>query len=101
GRKRFLRDYYGLVSVELLDDAKGKYPSAVTAREIFEQKKKYYELDKLKDEKNNPLILTDEEALNIINIRYTMSLTAYQKYENTTVASYVSDETVADISEHM
>ncbi|MEG0370031.1 MAG: penicillin-binding protein, partial [Hungatella sp.] len=101
GRKRFLRDYYGLVSVELLDDAKGKYPSAVTAREIFEQKKKYYELDKLKDEKNNPIILTDEETLNIINIRYTMSLTAYQKYENTTVASYVSDETVADISEHM
>ena len=47
--------------------------------------------------KGNPLILSDEEALAIINIRYTMSFTEYTKYKATTVASHVSDETVADI----
>lgn len=102
-RKRFLRDFYGLTSVDKLDDENGKYPSAVTAREILDKLKgkDYYELDKLKDEKGNPIILTDSEALQIANIRYTMSLTAYQKYESTTVASNVSDETVAEIMENM
>lgn len=100
-RKRFLRDYYGLTSVDKLDDPDGKYPSAVSAREIFEQLKdeKHYDLNRLKDEKGNPLILTEEEALAIANIRYTMSLTEYQKYKTTTVASNVSEETVAEIEE--
>lgn len=99
-RKRFLRDFYGRSKVDELDDEKNKYPSNVSARELFEKKKKSYELEEMKDERGNPIILTDEQALKIINIRYTMSLTAYQKYETTTVASYVSDETVADILEH-
>lgn len=99
-RKRFLRDYYGLTSIDQLDDEKGKYPSNVTARELFDKRVESYELNKMKDERGNAIILTDEQALDIINIRYTMSLTAYQKYETTTVASYVSDETVADIMEN-
>lgn len=100
-RKRFLRDYYGLTSVDKLDDPDGKYPSAVSARDIFEQLKdeKHYDLNRLKDEKGNPIVLTDEEALDIANIRYTMSLTDYQKYIATTVASNVSEETVAEIEE--
>lgn len=100
-RKRFLRDYYGLTSVDKLDDPDGKYPSAVSAREIFEQLKneKHYDLNRLKDEKGNPIVLTDEEALAITNIRYTMSLTDYQKYIATTVATNVSEETVAEIEE--
>lgn len=100
-RKRFLRDYYGLTSVDKLDDPDGKYPSAVSARDIFEQLKdeKHCDLNRLKDEKGNPIVLTDEEALDIANIRYTMSLTDYQKYIATTVASNVSEETVAEIEE--
>lgn len=102
-RKRFLRDYYGLTSVDKLDDEAGKYPSAVTAREILNQLKdaKHYDLDNLKDKKGNRIYLSDEEALNIANIRYTMSLTAYQKYETTTVASNVSETTVAEVMENM
>ncbi len=34
-RKRFLRDFYGRKSVDELDDPAGKYPSAVTAREVL------------------------------------------------------------------
>lgn len=104
-RKRFLRDYYGLNSVDKLDDEKGNYPSAVTAQEIFEQLKsngKYgYDLDRLKDADGNPIILTDEEAMQIANIRYTMSLTEYRNYESNTVSSNVSEETVAEIEENI
>ena len=83
-RKRFLSDYYGLKKTDELDDADGKYPSDVTAREVFDARVKYYGLDQLKDDNDNPIELTDEEALGIINIRYTMGLTAYRKYESTT-----------------
>ena len=102
-RKRFLRDYYGLTSVDKLDDEKGNYPSAVTAEEIFQQLKgeKRYDLDRLKDEDGSPIILTDEEALQIANIRYAMSLTEYRSYESNTVASNVSEETVAEIEENI
>ena len=102
-RLRFLRDYYGLTSADQLNGEDGSYPSAVSAREIFEQLKSEdrYDLDRLKDENGNPIVLTDEEALQIANIRYTMSLTDYQRYESTTVASNVSEETVAEVSENM
>lgn len=99
-RKRFLRDLYGLKSTDELNDPEGKYPSNVTARELFEKKKKEYGIDKLKDEMGNPIIVPDDVALKIINIRYTMLLTSYQRYETTTVATQVSDETVVDILEH-
>ena len=70
-------------------------------RDIFAQLKdeKHYDIKRLKDEKGNPIVLTDEEALAIANIRYTMSLTDYQKYKSTTVATNVSEETVAEIEE--
>ncbi len=102
-RKRFLRDYYGLTSVEKLDDAAGKYPSNITAEELFEQLKSSsrYDLNSLKDEKGNPIILTDREALQIAHIRYALSLISFRKYEIINVASDISQETVADISEHM
>ena len=40
-KKRFLRDFYGLTSTNKLDDAQGKYPSNITAREVFEEMKKH------------------------------------------------------------
>lgn len=100
-RNRFLLNFYGLPSTDKLDDAKGRYPSNITAREAFEYKKKFYELDKMKDEKGNPLILSDRTALDIINIIYTMKLTEYQKYESTTVSTGISDETMMEINENI
>ena len=99
-RKRFLSGYYGLKKTDELDDADGKYPSDVTAREVFDARVKYYGLDQLKDDNDNPIEITDEEALGIINIRYTMGLTAYRKYESTTIASDVSKETMTDVLEN-
>ena len=78
-KTRFLLNFYGLSSSDQLDDARGRYPSDVTAYEAFEYKKKEYELDQMKDEKGNALILPDATALDMINIIYTMNLTRYQK----------------------
>lgn len=100
-RNRFLLNFYGLPSTDKLDDAKGRYPSNITAREAFEYKKKAYELDRMKDEKGNPLILPDKTALDIINIIYTMKLTEYKKYETTTVATGISEETMMEINENI
>ena len=98
-RKRFLRDYYG-IKLEQLDDDTGKYPSDISARELFEKLKTQYHFEETKDEAGNVMEFPDEVALDILNIRYTMRFTAFQKYVTTTVASAVSDETVADILEH-
>ena len=72
----------------------------MTAREVFEARVKYYGLDQLKDDNGVPIEITDEEALGIINIRYTMGFTAYRKYESTTIASDVSKETMTDVLEN-
>ena len=55
----------------------------------------------MKDETGNPVILTDDEALQIVDIRYTMSLIAYKKYETSVITGQIDEETVADIMEHM
>nr|WP_288827339.1 penicillin-binding transpeptidase domain-containing protein [uncultured Clostridium sp.] len=100
-RKRFLRDYYGLKKVEDLDDEKGLYPSNLSARELFEQICEDNGLKRLKDSDGTAISVTDQEALDIINIKYALRLMLYRKYEATEVAAEVSDETVADILEHI
>lgn len=99
-RKRFLADLYGLRTIDELDDPEGKYPSDITARELFASRLSYYGLDALTDENGEAISMTDEEALAVINIRYTMGLTAYRKYESTTIASNVSKETMTDVLEN-
>ncbi len=99
-KKRFLRDYYGLKSVDELDDEEGKYPSDVTARELFEKLKETYKLEETANRAGETADVPDPLALAMVNIRYTMRFTAFQKYETTVIASNISDETVADILEH-
>ena len=83
-RKRFLRDYYGLTSVDLLTDRDGDYPADITARKLLDHAMKSYKLDEVKDEDGNLVEITDQMAIDIINIRYAMRFIAYQKYEKTT-----------------
>lgn len=99
-KKRFLRDFYGLKKVDDLDDAAGKYPSDVSADTLIQSRMDSYKLKTLMDRNGNPVTLTPQETLEIINIRYTMSMTAYQKYETTTVAENIKDETKTDILEN-
>ena len=100
-RLRFLRDYYGVRSVDQLNDPEGKYPTAIGPRELLQTRWERYHLDEMKDERGNPLLLSDEEALDIFNIRYTMSLTAYKKYEAVPITSHVDEATMVEILENM
>ena len=102
-KKRFLLNFYG-ISSQQLDDDTGKYPSNITAREAFELKKgssrQGYKLADMKDADGNPMELSDQTALDMINIIYTMELTRFQKYESTTVATNISQETMTEINEN-
>ena len=102
-KKRFLLNFYG-ISSQQLDDDTGKYPSDITAREAFELKKgatrQGYKLTDVKDADGNPVELSDQTALDMINIIYTMELTRFQKYESTTVATNISQETMTEINEN-
>lgn len=102
-RKRFLRDYYGLKSVDDLDKRVGKNDnrSDISAGELVEKKFKEYKLAELEDENNQKIELSSREKLDIINIKYTMGFTAYHKYDATKVASDVKEETKAEILENM
>lgn len=99
-RKQFLRDLYGLKSIDALTGRDGDAPADVTARELFEKLKADYKLDQMTDKTGKEVDIPDNIALQMINIRYTMRFTAFQKYETTTIATNISDETLADILEH-
>lgn len=100
-KKRFLKDLYQLKSVDELDSPNGKYKSTLSAAEAIENRVKAYKLDELEDESGNIISLTDREKLDIVNIRYTMILTNYKKYEATKVASAISETTKVTILENM
>ena len=59
-----------------------------------------YKLDEMKDENGNLVEVPLDIAVQIVNIRYTMRFTSFRKYEATTVAENISEETMADILEH-
>ena len=99
-RKRFLRDIYGLKSVDELTGADGKYPADITAEALILQKVKSYRLDRLTDESGEPVTLTPLETVQLVNIRYTMGLTAYKRYESTTLVENVREETRAELMEN-
>lgn len=66
---------------------------------VFAQGEKKY-TDKEKKDYGLPQQFEKSDLLDILNIRYALSLQAYQKYLSVTVAKDVSDETVAAIMEN-
>lgn len=99
-RKRFLRDFYGLKRVSELTGDGGKYPSDISAEELLNKRFLSYKLNLLTDEEGKPVTLSNLEKLELVNIRYTIGLTAYRSYESTTVVTHVKDETRVDILEN-
>lgn len=90
-KKRFLSDVYGFKVSELKE--KGIDPDTTTAEMVFNYlcgEKKYNLDDKY----------TNEEKLKIVVVRYNLSLNYYQKYLSTTIASNISENTVAAIYEN-
>lgn len=100
---RFLADIYGRKSVDdLLTSERNSTPADVI--EYLCSKDKYaigQNEDNHGTVKFNPMRgYTNEEILQIITVRYSMSNNAYQKYLTTEIASDVCPETVAAIMEN-
>ncbi len=87
-RLRFLKNIYG---TEVLDTEKEQI-STYSAQEVFTYlKDTRYEISNE---------YSDEQCLKIMMVRYSLSLNAYKKYISTTIATNVSNETVAAIYEN-
>ncbi|WP_099468140.1 penicillin-binding transpeptidase domain-containing protein [Konateibacter massiliensis] len=86
---RFLGDIYGEADVEKLTEEE-KNATPLDVINYLRSDKKYDIAD----------IYTDEEALKIITVRYALAANSYQKYLAVTVASDVSDKTVAVVKEN-
>lgn len=98
---RFLADVYGHSSINDL-----KYEEKTkTAQEVVDDLCTTFGIGSNEVEDDNKtftprLGYTNDRALKILNVRYNMSSNSYQKYIDTTVASDVSDQTVADVMEN-
>ena len=98
---RFLADVYGRSSVNDL-----KYEEKIkTAQEVVDDLCKKYGVGDYEEEDGDSVFVprlgyTSDRALKVLNIRYNMNSNSYQKYIDTTVASDVSEQTVADVMEN-
>lgn len=97
--RRFLADVYGTSTYdelveksEKLEEKLGYSPSEATADQVME-----FLIQNKFDISDN---YSKKESYEIVVVRYGMFENSYQKYISTTIASNVSDETVAYISEH-
>ncbi len=104
-RLRFLADIYGeRYTKDLDEDQRTATPDEVIA---YMAGSKRYAIGAYKEEGNSRSGFvpgkgyTKDEVLKMITIRYAMSLTAFQKYMGTTVATDVNERTVAAIMENM
>ncbi|MCR5558556.1 MAG: penicillin-binding protein [Butyrivibrio sp.] len=98
---RFLADVYGRSSVNDL-----KYEEKIkTAQEVVDDLCKKYGVGDYEDGDSSSTFVprlgySNDRALKVLNIRYNMNSNSYQKYIDTTVASDVSEQTVADVMEN-
>lgn len=100
---RFLADVYGKKTVGDLDE-KMRASTAETIMEyLSENKFAIGEYENPEDTKSNFIPgkgYSREDWLKLVTIRYAMDLTSYRKYIGTTVATDVSEKTVAVIMEN-
>ena len=93
-RKRFIANIRGRNVSDLSEK-----DFRLSAQEAFNTSKRRYRFDNIKDENGMAIVLDDETALDMINIFFTMRLTAYQRYQTTTIVKNVSKECMAEILE--
>ena len=101
---RFQADVLGYKTVDKLSEEE----KAMTAQELMEylSRAKGFAIGQYEDpeDRTSPFIVgkgyTKEEWLQMVTIRYAMNLTSFRKYVGTTVATNVSEKTVAVIMEN-
>jgi len=97
-RRRFIANVYGISPSKL--DTEEKYTSDVTAEELLEKKINDYGFDELKNENGDPLIPDAQTVLDMVRILFTMRQTSFQRYEKTTIAKDIDENTMAEILEN-
>lgn len=105
-RQRFLADIYEKRTIGELDD----HQKTATAAEVMEYLSRnsvyafaigeYEDPEDTKSEFVPGKGYTNEEWLKLMTIRYAMNLTSFRKYIGTTVATDISEETVAVLMEN-
>ena len=101
---RFLADVYGKKSIDDLEEEE----KTVTAEKLMEHisRKNGFAIGEYENPEDSSSAFipgkgyTKEEWLKMVNIRYAMNLTSYRKYIGTTIATNVSEKTVAVIMEN-
>lgn len=92
-RLRFLADVFGEAKIDSLTKEQKDYTAAELIHYLCTDKKYGYGIN---DEK-----LSKSDVLKMVNIRYAMGLNRFRKYVATTIASDVSDNTIAAIMENI
>ena len=101
---RFLADVYGRTYIDQLT-AEERASGPIDVMNFLSNKKKFAIGDyEIPNDKKSDFVpgkgYTNEEWLKLVNIRYNMSLTSFRKYLGTTIATNVSQETVAALMEN-
>lgn len=92
-RLRFVADVFGESYIDSLDDEQRDMSAAEIIDYLCTDETYGYGIDQD--------ALDRSQVLKMVNIRYAIGLNSFQKYIPTTVAEDVSDETVAEIMEHL
>ncbi len=95
---RFLADVYGYASIDDLDEKEKNS----TPQELIDFLCENYGIGERTDPNDSSTFVpgqgyTKEEVLKLVTVRYAMRANSYQKYIPTTIATDVSEKTVAAI----
>ncbi len=97
--ERFKADIYGYSSTESLNAAQLKADAEDIFLYLCDKYDIYCNLNS-DDADDVDAVYDMDMAMKLLTVRYAMSSNSYQKYIQTTIASDVSEQTVADISEN-
>ena len=92
-RLRFIADVFGFRTIDKLDDEQRN----ISAEDLID----YLCTDETYGYGIDQEDMSKAEVLKMVNIRYAISLNSYQQWLSTTIAEDVSQETVADVMEHL
>lgn len=102
-KRRFLANVYNCKTSDLdkkNKDGEIKYPSDVSARDIFNKKISDYAFNSIKAADGTPVLPSDITLLDMIKILYTMRQTAFQRYETSTISTDIGEECMAELLEN-
>ena len=90
-RLRFIADVFGKATIDELSEKQKNYNAEELIHYLCTDEKYGYGINEEKYEK--------ADVLKLVNIRYAMSLNKFKKYIATTIATNVSEKTVAEVME--